>query len=297
MNDDERSAPNFAGIEGADFDGARVVILPVPFEGTVSYGKGAGRGPMEILHASTQVELHDEEAGDDLTSVGVVTDDFLQVSGRAPQDVVDATARRFGELLDAGKWIVMLGGEHTITTGGVRAAAERYEALQVVQLDAHADLRDSYQGTPWSHACAMARVLEYAPVLGVGIRSYSAGEAARMREGIPGHRLHHAWEIGREGWIDKVLDGVDGRPVYLTIDLDFFDPGMMPATGTPEPGGGQWWPTMEFLAALFRRADVVAADVVELAPVQGLHHPQFTAARLVCKLIAYRFLTPRTFND
>jgi agmatinase len=187
--------------------------------------------------------------------------------------------------MDAGKWVVMLGGEHAITPGGVAAAAARHEGLHVVQLDAHADLRDSYQNDRWSHACAMARCLDHATIRAIGIRSYSPEEAERMLKGIPGYRMLPAWELGRDGWIERALDGLDGRPVYLTVDVDYFDPSVVPSTGTPEPGGATWWPTLNLLDSLFRRADVVAADVVELAPVGGLHHADFTVARLVYHLI------------
>jgi agmatinase len=200
---------------------------------------------------------------------------------------VETVARRFGELMDAGKWVVMLGGEHSITAGGVRAAAERARDLVVVQLDAHADLRDSYDGNRWSHASAMARCLEIAPVHAIGVRSYSAGERERIRKGLRGYRLIHAWEMRGEGWIETALGELGGRPVYLTVDVDYFDPSLIPATGTPEPGGGEWWSTLRFLEQLFSRATVVACDVVELAPVSGMHHADFTVARLVHKLIGF----------
>jgi agmatinase len=188
--------------------------------------------------------------------------------------------------MDAGKWVVMLGGEHSITPGGVRAAAERAEGLHVVQLDAHADLRDEYEGSRWNHACAMARCVEIAPVHALGVRSYSAGEREKIDRGIAGYRLTHAWEMHDEDWIDLTLRELAGKPVYLTVDVDYFDPSIVPATGTPEPGGGRWWPTLRFLEGLFRSSRVVACDVVELAPIPGLHHADFTVARLVYKLIA-----------
>ncbi|MDX1390404.1 MAG: arginase family protein, partial [Acidobacteriota bacterium] len=217
---------------------------------------------------------------------GIHTDAMLDLSGDpGPREVASRVERRFGELIDARKWVVMLGGEHSITPGGVRATASRVEGVRVVQLDAHADLRESYEGDPWSHACAMARCLEVAPVHAIGIRSYSAEEAERIAGGVPGHRMLHASEMEGDGWVERALEGLAGVPVYLSIDVDYFDPAVMPSTGTPEPGGGRWWPTLQFLDALFDRARVVAADVVELAPVAGLHHPDFTAARLVYNLI------------
>jgi len=209
---------------------------------------------------------------------------MLPVAGLPGEEAVGVVARRVGELLDAGKFVITLGGEHAITPGGVAAAAGRHAGLTVIQLDAHADLRQEYQEDRHSHACAMARALEHAPVRALGIRNYSVDEAAWMRRGIPGYRIVHGWEMDEASSLG-LLAGLDGSPVYLTVDVDYFDPSIVPATGTPEPGGGAWWPTLRFLEALFRRTRVVAADVVELAPIEGLHHADFTVARLVHHLI------------
>lgn len=287
---DERALPPFGGAEAAaSFEAAGVAVLPVPYEATVSYGGGTARGPAAILGASTQVELFDEQLGWEPYKAGLWTDAMLDVSG-STQDVVARIDARFGELMDAGKWVVMLGGEHSITPGGVAAAAKRHDDLQVVQLDAHADLRQEYEGDRWSHACAMARCVDLSvPITAVGIRNYSVDEAGWIKAGIPGYRILHAWEMEHESWIDKALDGLESQPVYLTIDLDYFDPAIIPATGTPEPGGGAWWPTLRFLDRLIRHANVVAVDLVELAPSAGLHHADFTAARLAYKLIGMRF--------
>jgi agmatinase len=267
------------------FEKARVAVFPVPYEATVSYGAGTARGPEAILEASLQIESFNERMAWVPSECGIWTDAPLEIPAAPPEQVVQRISDRFGELLDAGKWVVMLGGEHAITPAGVAATAARHDGLQVVQLDAHADLRESYQDNPWSHACAMARCLDHATIRAIGIRSYSPREAERMREGIPGYSMLPAWELGRAGWIERALEGIDRRPVYLTIDVDYFDPSIVPATGTPEPGGGTWWPTLELLDALFARANVVAADIVELAPIPGLHHADFTAARLVYHLI------------
>lgn len=286
-----RSAAEFPAFleekPGVPFDKARVVILPVPYEATVSYGAGTAMGPARILQASHQVEFYDEQLRCEPRMCGIWTDPPLVVSGVKPAAVIEQISRRFGELIDAGKWVVMLGGEHTITAGGVRAAASRWEGLHLVQLDAHADLRESYQEERWSHACAMARCLEYVPVQAIGIRSYSREEAERMRSGIRGYRVTHAWQMEREGWIDHALEGLDGKTVYLSVDVDFFDPAVIPATGTPEPGGGRWWSTLDLLGRLFERSRVVACDVVELAPAPALPYADFTTARLVYKLIGF----------
>jgi agmatinase len=283
----------FLGQRGAPTpDEARVAILPVPYEGTVSYGTGTSRGPVAILDASREIESGNERLGWFPDDSGLWTDAPLEISDASPREVVLSVRERFGQLMDAGSWVVMLGGEHSITPGGVAAAAERHPGLQVVQLDAHADLRESYRGEAWSHGCAMARCLDHAPVRAIGIRSYSTEEAERMRRGIPGYRMLPAWELERPGWVERALEGLDGRPIYLTFDVDYFDPAVLPATGTPEPGGGRWWPTIELLEALFRRTRVVGADVVELAPIEGMHHPDFTVARLVHALISLSGLTP-----
>lgn len=277
-------------------DAARVAILPVPYDGTASYGRGAALGPAAVLAASQQIEFFDERLGFEPKRCGIWTDAALELGGARPQQVVERVAERFGELLDAGKWVVMLGGEHSITPGGVEAASARHPGLHVVQLDAHADLREAYEGERFSHACAMARCLECAPVHAIGIRSYSSDEAERMRTGIPGYRVTHAWEMERPGWIEQALEGLEGRSVYLTVDVDYFDPSILPATGTPEPGGGRWWPTLQLLEALFERSRIVACDVVELAPIPGLHHADFTVARLIYKLIGYACNTTLSFR-
>ena len=290
MRPDSDVLPPFGGQEAAtSFEDARTVVLPVPYEATVSYGGGTGSGPEAILRASTQVELYDEQLRSEPYRSGIATTGLLDVSGPTAQ-VVRRIEGRFGELMDAGKWVVMLGGEHSITPGGVAAAAKRHPGLRMVQLDAHADLREEYEGDPWSHACAMARCVDRGvPVTAVGIRNYCVAEARRIASGIPGYRVVHAWEMESDAWFSRALAGLAGKPVYLTIDLDYFDPSIIPATGTPEPGGGAWWPTLRFLDTLLREADVVACDVVELAPAPGLHHADFTAARLVHKLIGMKW--------
>lgn len=265
---------------------SRIVVLPVPYEASVSYGGGTSRGPEAILDASTQIESFNDRHSHVPSECGIWTDAPLDVGQLSTPALLERVEARMGELLDAGKWVVMLGGEHSITPGGVRAAAARHQGLHLVQFDAHADLRESYQGDRFSHACAIARSLEHVrSVRAVGVRSYSPEEARWIEQGIPGYRMLPAWELGSAGWIERVLEGLDDQPVYLTFDVDYFDPSIVPATGTPEPGGGSWWPTLELLEALFSRANVVAADVVELAPIAGLHHADFTVSRLVYELI------------
>ncbi len=287
MEHDEPT-PAFLGDEAAqpDYAAASVAVLPVPYEETVSWGGGTSRGPEMILRASPYLEFYDEQMDHEPWRSGIWTDRPLAVEGLRPEQAVERIAARFGELLDDGKWVVMLGGEHSITPGGVRAAAERFEGLHLVQFDAHADLRQSYHGSKWNHACAMARCVDQvASLRAVGIRSYTIEESRWMKRGIPGHRIVHSWEMSDPDWEQRILDGLDDRPVYVTFDLDYFDPSFLPATGTPEPGGGSWFPTLAFLERLFDRGNVVACDVVELAPSPELHHADFSAARLVHKMI------------
>ena len=290
MSHDDTDVPPFGGDEAlAAFDGAAVAVLPVPYEATVSYGGGTRGGPDAILRASAQVELYDEQLGYEPMHAGIWTAPALDVSG-STEEVLQRIELGIGELMDAGKWVVMLGGEHSITPGGVAAAAKRNEDLVVVQLDAHADLRQSYQDDRFSHACAMARCLDYGvPLVAVGIRNYSVDEAKWIKAGIPGYHIVHGWELEPDHWVERVIEDLEEKPVYLTIDLDYFDPAVIPATGTPEPGGGAWWPTLRFLERLIRHTNVVACDLVELAPSPALHHADFTAARLAYKLIGMRF--------
>ncbi|MEE9219395.1 MAG: agmatinase [Acidobacteriota bacterium] len=278
---------NFLGLPGADTDlsRARAVILPVPYERTTSYAAGTARGPEAIIEASRYVELYDEELETEPYRVGVHTAaplDLTGLDGPSSLSRIQETVQRF---LERGKWVCMLGGEHTITTGGVRAALERHPSLTVVQLDAHADLRDQYEDSPWSHACVMRRVHDLCPAVAIGIRALSLEEAQFAR--AHDKRIVYAHQMEPD-WPERVLEGIGGD-VYLTFDLDFLDPSIMPATGTPEPGGGVYGPTLRFLRGLTRRARVVAMDLVELMPLRGLHAPNFVAARLAYKILGYCF--------
>jgi agmatinase len=271
---------------------SRVVVLPVPFERTVSYGKGTGRGPAAILRASHFVETWDEELRADPSRQGIATlPPFRPRSrdlGRALGEVQSEVARH----LRSGKFVVTLGGEHSLSVAPVRAVREVVSEvvprgeIGVVQFDAHADLREEYEGTAWSHASVMRRIVELGvPTLAVGIRSLSEPEARFIEEQkLPilwGHELERAARL-----FGPLLDRLPER-VYLTFDLDFFDPSLVPATGTPEPGGGRWYPTLALLRELFRRKTVVAMDVVELAPHPGQPASDFVAAKLAYKCLGY----------
>ena len=278
---------SFLGLpaEETSFAEAAVAVLPVPYEATVSYMGGTRFGPRALLHASRFVELYDHELDFEPYEVGVTTLPELHLSGAGPHVALEELRRAYDALLDTGKHIVMLGGEHSVSGPPILAHADRLgRELSVLQLDAHSDLRSEYEGTPLSHASVMYRVSDRVRLMPVGIRSLTRDERAFMGE--RGIRPVFGHELGADGWIERVLDGL-GDDVYLTFDVDYFDPSIMPSTGTPEPGGGTWYPTMELLEAVYREKRVVGCDVVELGPIPGMAGPDFTAAKLVYKLIAF----------
>ena len=282
---------NFLGLDPADSDPRRaaVLVLPVPYEATVSYGSGTRRGPQAIIDASATVELYDHDAGDEPYRIGVATAEPVPLTVAGPEAALKELRRAYAAALRPGRFVVMLGGEHSVSSTPIleHAArlAKRGRRLSVLQLDAHGDLRASWEGSRWSHACAMRRVVDRVDLVQVGVRAIAAEERAVMRR--HGVTTVFAEELERdETWIDRAI-GALGRDVYLTIDIDYFDPSLVPSTGTPEPGGGTWYPTLRLLERLFRTRRVVAADVVELAPIPGLPAPDFLAAKLVYKLIGY----------
>jgi agmatinase len=273
--------------ELAAWETAHSVILSAGYEGTTSYGSGTRDGPDAILRASRSIELYDDELEWEPCDSGVATLPAWEFDRSTPERPVDQVESLVGAALDAGKFPILLGGEHTVTLGGVRAALARHPGMGVLQLDAHADLRDTYEGTPFSHACVMRRVSERAPVVAWGIRSLSAEEAA-WRPVLPYRRFSGARVVTGPDTGAEVVAALPPA-VYVTVDLDVFDPSVMPAVGTPEPGGPGWYEVLRLLRAVFAARRVVAADVVELSPVPGLIAPEFLAARLVYKLIGYRF--------
>jgi agmatinase len=272
--------------EHSAYEGSSVAVLPVPFERTTSYGRGTVDGPEAILRASQQVELFEEQLQREPYRLGIAT---LPAFVPPPVDLgeaLDAVRREAQEHLSAGKFLVTLGGEHSLTAAAVRAARGVVGELGVVQFDAHADLRESYEGTPHSHASVMRRLVEEGmATLGVGIRALSREEC----ELIGKHSYPTLWGWQLEGGRERFRSLLKSLPrrVYLTFDVDYFDPSLMAATGTPVPGGGLWYPTLEMLRDLFHAKEVVAMDVVELAPVPGLHACDFLAASLIYKCLAY----------
>jgi agmatinase len=269
------------------FDDARVVLLPVPLDRTTSYAPGTRTGPHEILVASSHMELWDEETQTDVHSIGLFTLPEMEFPFERMEDVVDEIRRVVRELIARGKFPFVLGGEHSITPAVVAALAERYSSLSVLQIDAHADLRDSYLGTPHSHACAMRRTLEHAAATQVGIRSLSTEEA----HAIPSLRttVFYDHDMRKDpAWMDRVVDSLSDT-VYITIDADGLDPAIMPAVGTPEPGGLSWYEMLSLLRRVTEAKTVVGCDLVELCPIPGLVAPNFLCAKLIYKILSYRF--------
>jgi agmatinase len=288
--DYERTQPHqFGGVLPTPraFAESAAVILPIPFDRTTSYGQGTKHGPRELLLASAQVELWDEELGIDVHPRGLFTAPELDLSARTLDDAIVEINRVTGRILDAAKFLITLGGEHSITSPIVGAVAERHRGVSVLQIDAHADLRDQYLDEPHSHACAMRRTLDHAPLVQVGIRNLSE-EEARALPGLS-TTIFYDWNMREDPrWIERAVNALSDT-VYITIDLDGLEPGLMPAVGTPEPGGLSWRELTALLRLTFATRRVVACDVVELCPIPGVAAPNFVAARLVYKLLTYQF--------
>jgi agmatinase len=270
-----------------DFANARVVILPVPLDRTTSYVSGTRNGPHEILVASSHMELWDEETQTDVHSIGIFTLPEMEFPFASMDEVVGEIRRVTTELVNRDKFPFILGGEHSITPAVVSALAAKHPRLSVLQIDAHADLRESFMGTPHNHACAMRRTLEFARTTQVGIRSLSPEEAAA----VPTLATEIFYDFNMRAdpdWVDRVVDSLS-QQVYITIDVDGLDPAIMPATGTPEPGGLSWYEALALLRKVIARRTVVGCDVVELSPMPGNVAPNFLCAKLIYKILSYRF--------
>ena len=271
--------------EFAVYERSRYAVLPVPYEGTVSYATGTADGPMAIIEASANVELLDNELLGEYYEAGV---HLLPPVPPAPEP--DEQMRRVYEaaapVVRDGKFLLTLGGEHSITTPLVRAMCEQYGAVSVLQIDAHADLREQYNNSKWSHASAMRRVLEITPHLcQVGIRSFSVEELDACPRHVEAFVTPRIIRTDRD-WISRVLGRLTEK-VYVTIDIDGLDPAYAPGTGTPEPGGMDWFELTDLLRAVCAERDVVGADIVEVSPIPGSHTTEFLAAKLAYKIIAY----------
>jgi agmatinase len=271
-------------------DGVAAVILPVPYDLSSSWRKGADRGPRALLEESAYVELYDVETDGEPWLRGIETAAPVICVG-PPEELAGLVRERTGAILDRGALPIILGGEHSVTIGAVEAAAAASRAagrsFSVLQIDAHADTRESYHGSPYNHACVMARAREHGPIVQVGIRAIDATERPDLDE----QRVFWAHDIAASrrrndmDWMDRAIDGLVDD-VYLTIDLDAFDPSIVPATGTPEPGGLEWYEVNELIRRLVARRQLVGFDVVELLPQPGDHASDFLAAKLVYRVLA-----------
>lgn len=271
----------------SSYPSARVAILPVPYERTTTYRSGTGDAPSAIIDASAYIELYDEELNIETFRIGIHTCPPLKFELPEPHRAIEEIEKKVAIILRDDKFPVIIGGEHTVTIGAVRAFVHKYPSLNVLQLDAHADLRDHYRGNFLSHACTMRRIREICPAVQVGIRSISSEEVMVVRE--KGWKIHYFHEIrGTEKWIDEILEDLSD-PTYITIDMDFFNPSEVPSVGTPEPGGMGWFEGTKFLKKVMAKKNVVGFDVVELCPQEGNTNSDFFAAKLIYRLIGYRF--------
>jgi len=276
----------FAGVDQkySNFDDAAVLLQSIPYDGTSTWGKGADGGFAPFLDALENMELYDIETDSEAYKHGVHILPAIE-ENESPESMFKAVYAKSRELLASGKYLTCFGGEHSVSIGVIKAHYEKYKDLTVLQLDAHADLRDSYGGTAYNHACALHDASQNANLIQVGIRSADTSEMKYLNR----QQCYFAEDIyGDESWMDRSIAQMTDQ-VYLTIDLDAFDPSIMPATGTPEPGGLLWNPTIKYLRKVFEAKTVVGFDITEFAPLEGQHAPQFLVAKLYYKLLSYKF--------
>jgi agmatinase len=276
---------NFGGDEVVyDYSESAIIIVPVPYDETSTWMRGADKGPEAILQASVNLEFYDVETSSEAHKAGIFTISPI-LQDETPEMLIDDVYYRILSILDDRKFPVIIGGNHTVSIGSIKAFSEYFDNLSILQLDAHADLRQEYEGSEFNHACAMARAREYAPIVQVGIRSMSIGElpfADRDRI-FYSHELYYDKSLYGKA-IDKLSENV-----YITIDLDVFDPSIMSSTGTPEPGGPRYFELLHFLRDVIRKKNVVGFDVVELCPSHTNKSPDFIAAKIIYQLLSYRF--------
>lgn len=266
----------------SELDQSKYVLLSVPYDKTSTFQKGADLGPQAILDASDSIELYDVVTDNEAYTAGIYTDDF-QYNFDTPEAMVQSVYDRVKHFLNQKKTVGLLGGEHSVSVGAIKALSEKYHQLSILQIDAHADLREEYHDSPYNHACVMRRAQEYANVVQVGIRSVCSEE----REFIVPENMFYAHEIRKNpNWIDQAINKLSDY-VYLTIDLDGFDPSIVPGTGTPLPGGLSWYEVNDLLEQLFTRKKVVAFDVVELCPQPDDKTSDVLAAVLVYRIISW----------
>ena len=276
---------NFGGNEVVyGYDESEIVILPVPYDETSTWIRGANKGVDAIIEASVNLEFYDIETSSEVHLRGIHT--LLPVhEKKSPDKLVEAVYKEVKKLLEDRKFPVIIGGNHTVPIGAFKAFSEIYDDITILQLDAHSDLRQEYEGSKFNHACAMARAKEYAPIVQVGIRSMSADELQFVDSG----RIFYAHQLFNDKSLYKKAAEKLGKNVYITIDLDVFDPSLIPSTGTPEPGGPDYFELMMFLRHVAENRNIVGFDVVELCPSAQNKAPDFIAAKIIYQLLSYKF--------
>lgn len=281
-----KTTRTYAGIDEqyTHLESSNIVLIPVPYDGTSTWGKGADKGPDAFLDASENMELYDIETQTEVYKKGVYLADPI-LENESPEAMVDAVHRTTKAFIKKNKFVTLFGGEHSISIGSIRAFNECFEDLTVLHIDAHADLRPSYEGTACNHACAVYEANQTTNLVQVGIRSMDVIETSIMNP----DKVFFAHQMAEDDyWSDKVLDQL-GENVFITFDLDAFDPSILPATGTPEPGGLLWYETMAFLKEVFEERNVVGFDIVELCPNNNSKPSDFLAAKLYYKMLSYKF--------
>lgn len=277
--------------DAVSYDEAKAVIIPFGLEASVSYGHGTAKGPQAIINASHEVELFDEQFWcEPFRQIGIVTLKATKIA-KPITKALEQLDTIVSQVLVDGKFPFVFGGEHSLTAGSIRSFAKKHDDLVILHFDAHADLRDGYQGEHYSHAAALRRCLDHPHIelVSLGIRNISASEVPFLEQNQ--HRIHIHWAKDKKHWqLAEILAPLKNRPIYLSFDLDGFDASLMPATGTPEPGGLFWDDAIEIIAAASQVGNIVAADINELAPVDHLHACDFLAAKLAYKILSFAFL-------
>ncbi|MCD6161402.1 MAG: agmatinase [candidate division Zixibacteria bacterium] len=271
--------------ELSEYKQAKSVILPIPYDLTLSYESGARYGPQAIINASRQLETYDEELDCNPSEIGIATMPEIEQVVSGPAEMQEIIYSACNSLLKDNKFVLSLGGEHSITAALVKAHKEKYADLSVIQIDAHTDLRDSYQGSKYSHACVMSRVAEIAPFISIGVRSFSGAENEKKYKA---NLIKPSQVKNNPDYFKKIIAELSEN-VYISVDLDGFDPSIMPAVGTPEPGGLNWDDMMMIIDDITSMKIIVGADIVELSPKSELTYADFTAAKLAYKIIGFSF--------
>ena len=277
---------NFGGLDNQDYKTAQVVVFPVPYDSTTYYMGGAKQGPFALINASRHMELYDLEKGKDVSTVGIFTLEPLEPSKNSPEETIDRVESVIAKIIQDGKFPLMLGGEHSVTLGCVRAFHKKYGTdFTVVHFDAHTDLRDEFQGTRFHHGSVMRRTTELGiPVTHMGIRSVSEEEMEYLKG--KGKEENFVFYAERKHTLEEMINTLREN-VYITVDVDVLDSSAMPATGTPEPGGLTWYQIIDAVRAIGAKKKIIGADVVELAPIPGMVAPDFLAAKLAYKIIGF----------